>query len=172
MVELMEDDRRRIRVRPRRSAPRAFTVPQKTSDERARQRLRLTYQDVIDAESIEKMYDRPRTRGECRDAVRPCPWVSCEHHLYLDVDPFTGSLKLNFPTLEPWELTETCSVDVGDSGPQTLEVVGELMNVTRERCRQIEVKGLLAMKTGPALVEIGAEVTAFPEPVGNEIKED
>lgn len=25
---------------------------------------------------------RPRTRGECRGAERPCPWVSCRHSLY------------------------------------------------------------------------------------------
>ncbi len=29
---------------------------------------------------------RPKTRGECASGPRPCPWVSCRHHLYLDVD--------------------------------------------------------------------------------------
>src|SRR4051812_16253635 len=26
--------------------------------------------------------DRPRTRGQCKEDVRPCPYVSCKHHLY------------------------------------------------------------------------------------------
>jgi hypothetical protein len=52
-------------------------------------------------------WTRPRTRGECRDAERPCPFVACKHHLYLDVNPETGSLKLNFPDLEPWELEDS-----------------------------------------------------------------
>lgn len=28
---------------------------------------------------------RPRTRGECKDGPRPCPWVSCRHHLLLEI---------------------------------------------------------------------------------------
>lgn len=85
--------------------------------------------------------ERPRSRGECQDAARPCPWVSCRHHLYLDVDE-GGALKVNFPHLEPWELKETCSLDVADRGGETLELVGELINVTRERTRQVEVAAL------------------------------
>src|SRR5207237_7138764 len=43
--------------------------------------------------------DRPTSRGACKEDVRPCPYVSCKHHLYLDVNPETGSIKLNFPDL-------------------------------------------------------------------------
>ncbi|NUQ78861.1 MAG: hypothetical protein HUU21_35500, partial [Polyangiaceae bacterium] len=44
-------------------------------------------------------YYKPRARGECVDGPRPCPYVSCQHHLYLDVSPRTGAIKLNFPDL-------------------------------------------------------------------------
>jgi hypothetical protein len=57
-----------------------------------------------------------------------------------------GSLKLNFPDLEVWELPETCSLDVADRGGMTLEEVGEIMNLTRERIRQVEVRGLYKLK--------------------------
>ncbi len=86
--------------------------------------------------------DRPEYRSECRLGERPCPYVSCKYHLYLDVNPRTGSIKLNFPGLEVWELTETCSLDVADRGGITLEEVGEVLNLTRERIRQVEAKGL------------------------------
>jgi hypothetical protein len=85
---------------------------------------------------------RPKDRADCRMADRPCPFVSCKHHLYLDVNPRTGSIKLNFPDLEVWELTETCALDVAERGGMTLEEVGELMNLTRERIRQVESVGL------------------------------
>ncbi|MFU8807385.1 MAG: sigma factor-like helix-turn-helix DNA-binding protein [Bradymonadaceae bacterium] len=85
---------------------------------------------------------RPQDRSECRTAERPCPYVSCKYHLYLDVNPHTGSIKLNFPGLEVWELSETCSLDVADRGGITLEEVGELLNLTRERIRQVEATGL------------------------------
>jgi len=83
--------------------------------------------------------ERPRFRGDCQDGPRPCPFVSCKHHLYLDVDPDNGTLKFNYPALEPWELTDSCALDVADRGGQTLERVGELVGVTRQRVRQIEV---------------------------------
>jgi len=53
---------------------------------------------------------------------------------------------LNFPDLEPWELEETCSLDVADRGGITLEEVGDILNLTRERVRQVEVRGLLKLK--------------------------
>ena len=81
---------------------------------------------------------RPRTRGDCVNGIRPCPWVSCAHHLYLDVSDRTDAIKMNFPDLEPDELEETCSLDVADRGGVTLEQVGALVNITRDRIRQIE----------------------------------
>lgn len=85
---------------------------------------------------------RPITRGDCASMPRPCPFVSCSHHLYLEVDRGSGALKLNFPHLEVWELAETCSLDVADRSGITLEEAGAITNITRERVRQLEVQGL------------------------------
>ena len=85
---------------------------------------------------------RPRTRQECVNQDRPCLFVGCKHHLYLDVNQDTGSIKFNFPSKEVWEMKETCALDVADRGGITLEEVGEILNLTRERIRQVEVKGL------------------------------
>lgn len=85
---------------------------------------------------------RPRTRSECVDGERPCPWVSCRHHLYLDVDPKSHGIKLNFPDVDVLDMVETCSLDVAERGGTTLERVAELMNLTRERVRQIEIRAL------------------------------
>lgn len=89
---------------------------------------------------------RPETRQECMNMTRPCPFVSCSHHLYLDVNPESGAIKLNFPHLEVWEMAETCSLDVADRGGITLEEVGAILNLTRERIRQVEVRGLTKIK--------------------------
>ncbi len=86
---------------------------------------------------------RPLTRGDCdEDPGRPCPWVGCSHHLYLDVNPETGAITFNFPHLEVWEMAETCSLDVADRGGITLEEVGKFTNRTRERVRQIQERAL------------------------------
>jgi len=106
--------------------------------------------------------ERPRTRGDCKNVPRPCPFVSCVHHLYLDVSARTGAIKLNFPDLEPWELPETasCSLDVADRMGVTLEEVGKITNLTRERIRQIEVKSL-------AKLEATNDMTALREFYGD-----
>ena len=90
--------------------------------------------------------ERPTSRHECSQMHRPCPFVSCSHHLYLNVNPETGAIKLNFPHLEVWEMAETCSLDVADRGGITLEEVGAILNLTRERIRQVEVRGLAKIK--------------------------
>jgi hypothetical protein len=105
---------------------------------------------IIDPELDEVMREiegaRPRTRAECATGARPCMFISCKHHLYLDVNPATGSIKLNFPDKEVWELGETCALDVADRGGITLEEVGSIMNLTRERIRQVETRGLLKLR--------------------------
>ncbi len=100
----------------------------------------------LDAVMKEIEAARPRSRADCAGSQRPCMFISCKHHLYLDVNPSTGSIKLNFPDKEVWELAETCALDVADRGGITLEEVGSIMNLTRERIRQVETRGLLKLR--------------------------
>lgn len=88
----------------------------------------------------------PTCRSDCHKMARPCLFISCRHHLYLDVNPNTGSVKLNFPDKEIWELEETCALDIAERGGATLEDVGRIMNLTRERIRQLELEGLDKLK--------------------------
>jgi hypothetical protein len=133
-VELPATSRK---IRPRRTRPRARTIAPR----------RLTSVELRQvASTASAQAERPKTRAECAHEQRPCPWVSCKHHLYLDVNPRTGTIKLNFPDLEPWELEHTCALDVADDGGHTLEEVGDITNLTRERIRQLELRGLLELR--------------------------
>ncbi|MBN2194123.1 MAG: hypothetical protein JW751_15005 [Polyangiaceae bacterium] len=107
-------------------------------------------------------YYKPRTRAECTDGPRPCPYVSCKYHLYIDVSPRTGAIKLNFPDLEVWELTESCALDVADRGGTTLEDVGAIMNLTRERIRQVEVKALAKLEALKEMMDLRDYVDEGP----------
>jgi hypothetical protein len=118
---------------------RARTISVKRMTKRELELGRMLYPDVEDVQ-------KPKVREDCAQAERPCPFVSCKHHLYLDVSARTGAIKLNFPDLEVWEMTETCALDVADRGGTTLEEVGAIMNLTRERIRQVEVKGLAKLE--------------------------
>lgn len=106
---------------------------------------------------------RPATRGDCAEGLRPCPFISCKYHLFLDVG-ISGSVKLNFSDSDLSTLTETCSLDVADRGETTLDIIGGLMNVTRERARQIEARAL--QKVGPRLVPLLKDTVLTPPGMG------
>jgi hypothetical protein len=93
---------------------------------------------------------RPVVRGECVNGPRPCPYVACRHHLFLEVRR-SGGLTLAWPTLDPWDLPETCSLDLADGGGMTLEQVGLRLNLTRERTRQTEEAALSKLREAPEL---------------------
>lgn len=119
-----------VRRRPqKRVEPRA-----KTLAPRRLTRAELEAGDVL----VVPEEERPRTRGECVDAARPCPWVACRYHLAVDINPQTGGLKLNFPHREIDDLDATCALDVAERGGATLDEVGSLLNLSRERVRQVE----------------------------------
>ncbi len=148
---------RKIRRRRRRTRPRSKTIAMK----------RLTREELRVGALMYPVVDmaRPKKRHECQGEPGPCPWVACKHHLYLDVNPETGSIKINFPDLEPWELVNTCALDVAERGGITLEEVGEIMNLTRERIRQVEVRGLIKLKmSSPSPDELGAALL-YPDGV-------
>jgi hypothetical protein len=90
--------------------------------------------------------EKPLTRGDCREGERPCPFVSCKHHLYLDVSVRTGAIKINFPDVDVLEMSESCVLDVADRESATLEEVGAIMNITRERIRQVELQALAKLR--------------------------
>lgn len=138
--EVTREQRRSRRKRDVRA--RTISVKRMTKRELELGRMLYPEEDV----------ERPVTRSECAAGERPCPFVSCKHHLYLDVSARTGAIKLNFPDLEVWEMVETCALDVADRGGTTLEEVGAIMNLTRERIRQVEVKGLAKLE---ALKDMG-----------------
>lgn len=102
---------------------------------------------VLDLLYPERNYWRPETRDQCAQGMRPCPYVSCKHHLYLDVTEI-GSIQFNFPDLEVWDMDESCALDVADKGGAVLEQVGEALNITRERARQIEDIAVPKLRSG------------------------
>lgn len=100
---------------------------------------------------------RPRVRGDCANSPRPCPWVSCRHNLFLDIDG-KGSIKFTHPGLDVDQMVDTCSLDVADDairkalempddhGALGLRAVGDFLGIGLERARQIERKALAQMR--------------------------
>jgi hypothetical protein len=144
-AEPIPEEAAALEVSPERRRSRTMSRKEMARDLR-RRRLggEMEPEEAELLKSIEGM--RPRTRAECVNGPRPCLFVSCKHNLYLDVNPETGSIKLNFPDKEIWELEHTCALDVAEKGGITLEEVGAIMNLTRERIRQVETRGLAKLR--------------------------
>lgn len=91
----------------------------------------------------------PRTRGECEtggaNEERPCPWIRCKHHLFIEVS-HRGTIEVDVSTLK-----NTCVLDIADDGGMTLEEIGSMVGLTRERIRQLEEQGLRKMRKARVL---------------------
>lgn len=105
--------------------------------------------------------DAPRTRADCVDGFRPCPWVSCRYHLLLYVRAdgtfelahhkgITGRKRAIRPTPEEeaaWiknavnrlsRMEESCALDVAARGGLLPSEIAKLAGLTKQRISQIE----------------------------------
>ncbi len=120
--------------------------------------VNLERESKVDTLIVELLYPerdfwRPRKRSDCSQVERPCPYVGCRHNLYVDQARADASLTFNFPDQEPWDVkpTASCALDIiEEQGPMTLDDVGRVLGVTRERVRQIERRAFeVALKQLP-----------------------
>lgn len=103
---------------------------------------------VADVERVER--ERPKTRGDCVDGPRPCPFVGCRHHLALSVNPKTGSIHHAWDVDALDRMPATCSLDVADDGVERDQpVVARYLNVSHDRVRRVEERAL--SKLGPRM---------------------
>jgi len=98
--------------------------------------------------------DAPKTREDCVNGPRPCPWISCRAHLFLDIGTRgkigrrSHVVKWHFGrNADPTELPEraSCALDLADDHAQTGMTIGEIGAVWKlhsERVRQIEVSAI------------------------------
>lgn len=91
--------------------------------------------------------ERPVVRGDCEQVQRPCPYVSCRYNLFLDVAA-TGSIKFNHGQNPEalLDLPASCALDVAARGPHSLDEIGVMLNVTRERVRQVEESAIARLQ--------------------------
>ena len=156
-VERPPEAPRRPRVRARTESMRRFS----------RRELDAGRMAAPEAELAPYYEMRPKKRSDClngENAARPCPWLSCRFNTYLDVNEETGSITTNFPDLDIDEIPETCALDIADRGGITLEEVGEIMNLTRERIRQIETRGLNRLASLSEMASLSDYLDEEPSP--------
>lgn len=89
---------------------------------------------------VRKAYPcKPKIRQECKNIIRPCPFVSCRYNMFLDV----FGKKINTYFDDPTEMIESCALDIAEKYKgMRLEDIAEYLNLSRERIRQIQDQAL------------------------------
>jgi len=103
----------------------------------------------------ETLPERPRTRGDCVNGPRPCPWLGCRHHLGLDVDRH-GRVTLA-PEGKADEQRATCALDVAEDGRHSFDEIAEILNCRKGTARSLADRGRAKMRTRGEL--LGGEAT-------------
>jgi hypothetical protein len=124
---------------------------------RARRRIALRVLNQSERRIAALLYpsdhDRPRTRAECPDR-RPCPFALCRMHLGVDVTDRGALIVVGGPG-EPWELEQTCALDLAERGGMSLQAVADVMHLSRERVRQLQEDAIAKIRQRPgALAEL------------------
>lgn len=89
----------------------------------------------------------PTRRADCLaggcNELRPCPWVRCRYHLW--------HVQTSWRTHQraPWEMDDTCALDIADEGGASLERIGAALGYSRARAEQLEKEAIVAILTGP-----------------------
>jgi hypothetical protein len=171
--EQMRAVRQRLRTRNQRQLGRR---PKSLKARELNQVVKREAEPLLDYAVRDELAARPKTRADCERCAtceahraqenppvievlacghrasqavnhcRPCPWVGCRMHLYLDVKE-DGHIRLNHPGKELEDLKETCTLDVvKDEEEQSREVVGDLTNLTGQRVTAIEREALVQLR--------------------------
>jgi hypothetical protein len=121
---------------------RARTIPFEKIGVRPGRAEDLRTRDLFEVD-IEQL--RPRTRADCLDGPRPCPWFRCRYHLAFDWNPERPLvIKENFPHLRILSDPEGPGLDMLEAklGTCVLDVCDKMNDGTGEA----NLGGLLALR--------------------------
>lgn len=127
----------------------------------------LPGQDILDDGDGGADDARPRTRGDCADQPRPCPYVTCKHHLLTEISSdgrlfFNGnadgsSIDAAVDSLE--SMPETCALDVADGGGFSAGQVAEYLGVSERWMLKTQAEAITKIRTSPDVVQLRKAAT-------------
>jgi hypothetical protein len=97
----------------------------------------------VDPEDSE-LPTRPKTRADCARVPRPCPYVSCRHNLFLDVEK--KNITLNFEEPEDMHPLGSCALDVAEQGGLTSQEIATLMSLDLSKEVKLEDKAIRKLR--------------------------
>lgn len=115
--------------------------------DRLSERLREQTRALATGEPVApRLARKPDTRAGCADVPRPCPFLSCRHHLALEVSPH-GNLSA---PIEVWSegllRGPSCALDVAEDGEHSRDEIALLLRVSKETVRTEELIAMLHVR--------------------------
>jgi hypothetical protein len=86
--------------------------------------------------------------GDRESAPRPCQRTECRYNLCAPKDPRGRKSTV------VRDDGETCALDVAELGAHTLDEIGAIVGLTRERVRQIEVRAMLKLRVAARKLDL------------------
>ncbi len=131
---------------------------------------------ATDAELAELEAVRPKKRGHCEGGTRPCPFLSCRHHLLINHESTNKVLRIagrpggvsdDDVLAALFSMEDTCALDVvggHDGDALSLSEVGRRMRISRERIRQIIRDAAPALGAGLS-IRLEQKLTPLDKPL-------
>lgn len=95
----------------------------------------------------EPLEQRPKTRADCINSVRPCPWVGCRHHLFLNVSR-NGSIRYaasgDLDELDT--MPASCSLDEAEKGGMSMGQVARNLQLSELSARNDLASGACVLR--------------------------
>lgn len=90
--------------------------------------MQLTIDYIIDKQDGQ-IEGKPKTRADCANVPRPCPYVSCKYNLGVEID-ITGWPRLT-------DAKKSCMLDLIEKNPDgmTLDNIAEILRISKKQVR-------------------------------------
>lgn len=107
---------------------------------------------------------RPKTRADCDNVPRPCPYVGCRYHLFLEV---TGNGSIQFPHGDGLDALEalpvSCALDAAEQGERNVQGVARAIGVSDYWSGVTITRALESLSESPAAQQLREPDCVTPE---------
>lgn len=111
------------------------------------------------------IYRRPQTREDCGQFERPCPFVACRHHLFLDVTAQGHILFPYGPDVAAIEtMPHTCALDAAESGERQIREIARGYNMTHQALRLTFHQAMARLREHTTAQDVAVQTESCQDP--------
>jgi len=94
-------------------------------------KINLYFNPLSESDKAELELARPKTRSDCENGIRPCPFASCRYNTYLDVDR-KGRITFNYSESVEELKQSNCALDYDQGRNLNDTELASALGISRE----------------------------------------